>query len=74
LVVEEVLRNGAQGWVEVAALYQAHIGEMILQTMSAAQDQKCCNKFKKLMGNPGDPKREMILRCQWVQQRIHCIS
>ncbi len=31
---------------------------------------KCCNKFKELMGNPGDPKRVMILRCQWIQQRI----
>jgi len=22
----------------------------------------CCDKFKKPMGNPGDPKRDMILR------------
>jgi hypothetical protein len=29
---------------------------------------KCCNKFKKLTGIPGDPKRDMILRCQRIQE------
>jgi hypothetical protein len=31
---------------------------------------KCCNKFKKPMGSPGDPKRDMIPRCQQIQQRF----
>jgi hypothetical protein len=31
---------------------------------------KCCNNLKKLTGNPGDPKREMILRCQQIHERI----
>ncbi len=33
--------------------------------------EKCCFKFKKPTGAVGDPKRDMILRCQWIQQRIH---
>jgi hypothetical protein len=33
--------------------------------------KKCCSKFKKPTGVPGDPKRDMILRCQQIQQRIH---
>jgi hypothetical protein len=33
--------------------------------------EKCCNKFKNLTGNPGDPKRDMILRYQRIRQRIH---
>jgi len=33
--------------------------------------EKCCNKFKKLTGTPGDPKRDMILRCQRIQEQIH---
>jgi hypothetical protein len=37
----------------------------------AALGEKCCNKFKKPTGTSGDPKRDMILRCQWIQQRIH---
>mgnify|MGYP006977545943 CR=1 FL=1 len=31
---------------------------------------KCCNRFKKPTGNPGDPKRDMILPCQRIQERI----
>jgi hypothetical protein len=31
LLVEEKLPNGAQVWQEVAALYQHHSGELILQ-------------------------------------------
>jgi hypothetical protein len=38
---------------------------------SSTGSKKCCNKFKKPTGNPGDPKRDMILRCQWIQQQIH---
>jgi hypothetical protein len=30
LVMEELLPNGAQGWKEVATLYQHHSGELIL--------------------------------------------
>jgi hypothetical protein len=30
LVVKELLPNGAQGWQEVATLYQHHSGELIL--------------------------------------------
>jgi hypothetical protein len=30
--------------------------------------EKCCHKFKKPTGTPGDPKRDIILRCQWIQQ------
>jgi hypothetical protein len=33
--------------------------------------EKCCNKFKKPTSTLGDPKRGMILRCQWIQQQIH---
>jgi hypothetical protein len=33
--------------------------------------EKCCFKFKKPTGNPGDPKRDMILRCYQIQQQIH---
>jgi len=29
---------------------------------------KCCNKFKRPTGNPGDPKRDMTLRCQRIQE------
>jgi hypothetical protein len=36
--------------------------------------EKCCNKFKKPTGTPGNPKRDMILRCQQIQQRIHAKS
>jgi len=31
---------------------------------------KCCNKFKRPTGNPGDPKRDMTLRCQRIQEWI----
>jgi hypothetical protein len=74
LVVEELLLNGAQGWEEVAALYQAHSGEMILWDHDDVKwhwIEKCCNKFKNPTGNPGDPKRDMILRYQRIWQRIH---
>jgi hypothetical protein len=33
--------------------------------------KQCCNKFEKPTGVPGDPKSDMILRCQRIQQRIH---
>jgi hypothetical protein len=73
-VVEEKLPNGAQGWIEVAALYQHCSGELILRDHEDVKQhwiEKCCNKFKKPTGNPGDPKRDMILRCQRIQGRIH---
>jgi hypothetical protein len=53
-VVEELLPNGAQGWEEVAALYQARHGEMIFRDHDDVRwhwIEKCCNKFKKLTGN-----------------------
>jgi hypothetical protein len=65
-VVEEKLPNGVQGWQEVAFLYQQQSGELVLQDYEDVKRHwvnKCCNKFKKPTGNPGDPKRDMILRC-----------
>jgi hypothetical protein len=73
-VVEELLPNGAQGWQEAAFLYQHRSGEMNLRDNDDVKRhwiEKCCNKFKKPTGVPGDPKRDMILRCQRIQQRIH---
>jgi hypothetical protein len=74
LVVEELLPNGAQGWQEVEPLYQHHSGELILWDHDDVKQhwiEKCCNKFKKPTGNPGDPKRDMLPRCQKIQQQIH---
>jgi hypothetical protein len=65
LIVEELLLNGAQGWQEVATLYKHHNGELILwnhDDMKLHWIEKGCNKFKKKTGNPGDPKRDIILR------------
>jgi len=73
-VVEELLPNGAQGWTEVARLYQVRTGEFTVREYDDVKRhwiEKCCNKFKKPTGNPGDPKRDMILRCQRIQERIH---
>jgi len=72
-VVEEKLPNGAQGWQEVAFLYQQRSGELVLRDYEDVKRHwvdKCCNKFKKPTGSPGDPKRDMILRCQRIHQRI----
>jgi hypothetical protein len=75
-VVEEKLPHGAQGWIKVAALYQHSSGELVLHGHKDVKHwiKKCCHTFKKLTGTPGDPKRDMILRCQWIQQRIHAKS
>jgi hypothetical protein len=76
-VVEEKLPNGAQGWIEVAALYQYASGELVLcdhEDVKRHWIEKCCHKLKKPTGTPGDPKRDMILRCQWIQERIHAKS
>jgi hypothetical protein len=73
LVVEEKLPNGAHAWQEVAALYQARSRESLLRDHDDVKRHwkgKCCNKFKKPTGTPGDPKRDMILRCQRIHQRI----
>jgi hypothetical protein len=73
-VVEELLPNGAQGWTEVARLYQVRTGELSVREYDDMKQhwiEKCCNKFKKPTGNPDDPKRDMILRCQCIQERIH---
>jgi hypothetical protein len=73
LVVEEMLPNGAQAWQEVVALYQTRSGQMVLQDHDNVKRHwvdKCCNKFRKPTGNPGDPKRDMILRCQRIHERI----
>jgi hypothetical protein len=46
---------------------------MVLQDHDDAKQHwvdKCCKKLKKPTGNPGDPKRDTILSCQWIQQRI----
>jgi hypothetical protein len=74
LVVEDLLPNGVQGWQKVATLYQRHSVELILQDhddMKWQWIEKCCNKIKKWTSNPGDPKMDMILRCQQIQERIH---
>jgi hypothetical protein len=72
-VVEEKLPAGAIGWQEVAALYQLRSGELALHDHEDVKQhwvEKCCNKYKKPTGNPGDPKRDMILRCQRIHQKI----
>ena len=72
-VVESVLPNGMQSWQEVATIYQHRSGELILRDHDDIKRhwiEKCCYKFKKLTGDPGDPKRDMILRCQRIHQRI----
>ncbi len=74
VAVEELLPNGSRGWQEVAVLYQHRSGELILQDHNDVKRhwiEKCCFKLKKPTGNPGDPKRDMILRCQWIQERFH---
>jgi len=73
VAVEELLPNGSRGWQEVAVLYQHRSGELILQDHNDVKRhwiEKCCFKLKKPTGNPGDPKRDMILRCQQIQERI----
>jgi hypothetical protein len=58
----------------VARLYQLHTGELVVREYDDVKQhwiEKCCNKFKKPTGNPGDPKRDMILRCQRIQEQIH---
>jgi hypothetical protein len=73
LVVEEMLPNGAQAWQEVAVLCQACSGEMVPcdhDDIKRHWVDKCCNKFKEPTGTPGDPKRDMILRCQRIQEWI----
>jgi hypothetical protein len=73
-VVEELLPNGVQGWTEAATLYQARTGELSFKEyddMKRHWIEKCCNKFKKPTGNPGDPKRVMFLRCQRIQEQNH---
>jgi hypothetical protein len=72
-VVEEKLPAGAIGWQEVAALYQFRSGELALRDHEDVKRhwvEKCCNKYKKPTGTPGDPKRDMILRCQRIHQKI----
>ena len=67
MVVEEMLPNVAQAWQEIAVLYQSRSGEMVLQDPNDVKRHwvdKCCNKFKKPSGTPGNPKKDMILRCQ----------
>jgi hypothetical protein len=64
-LVEDELPNRAQGWVEVVALYQHCSGELALCDPNVVKwhwIEKCCNKFKKPTGDPGDPKRDMSLR------------
>jgi hypothetical protein len=72
-VVEEKLPAGAIGWQEVAALYQLCSGELALRDHEDVKQhwvEKCCNKYKKPTGTPGGPKRDMILRCQRIHQKI----
>jgi hypothetical protein len=72
-VVEEKLPNGAPGWREVAALYQNRSRELILRDYEDVKRhwvEKCCNSFKNPTGDPGDPKRDMILKCQKIQGKI----
>jgi hypothetical protein len=74
MAVEELLPNWAQSWAEVSALYQSHSGKLVLWDHDDVKQywiEKCCFKFKKPTGTPGDPKRDMILRCQQIQEQIH---
>jgi hypothetical protein len=74
MAIEELMPNGAQSWAEVAALYQLCNGKFVIRDhddMKRYWIEKCCSKFKKPTGNPGDPKRDMILRCQRIQEQIH---
>jgi hypothetical protein len=57
----------------VVALYQHCCGELVLWEHGDVKQhwiKKCCNKFKKPTGNPGDPWRFRILRFQRIHQRI----
>jgi hypothetical protein len=72
-VVEEKLPQGALGWQEVAALYQFRSQESVLRDYEDVKrhwTEKLCNKFKKPTGDPGDPVRDKILRCQRIHQKI----
>jgi hypothetical protein len=54
-VVKELLPNGAQGWEEVAALYQARSKEMILRDRNDVKwhwIKKCCKKIKEADWQP----------------------
>jgi len=72
-VIEEKLPQGAMGWQEVSALYQLRTQEDVLrdhEDIKRYWAEKLCNKFKKPTGNPGDPTRDRILRCQRIHQSI----
>jgi hypothetical protein len=72
-VVEEKLPNGAQCWIEAASPLSALIWQLVLQDHDDFKGhwiEKCCNKFMNPTGDPSDPKRDMVLRCQRIQQRI----
>lgn len=68
--VEEHLPNEAQGWQEVATLYQHCSGELVLWNHDDVKwywIEKCSNMFKKPTGDPGDPRRDMILMpSEWI--------
>jgi hypothetical protein len=58
-VVEEKLPNGAQGWFEVAALYQHRSGELVLRDSDDVKRhwiEKCCNKFKNQLASQVIPR------------------
>jgi hypothetical protein len=61
VVVEEKLANGAAGWQEVSLLAPKWGPDQ--DNIQLHLVEKCCNKYKKPTGNPGGPKRDMILRC-----------
>ena len=72
-VVEEKLPQGALGWQEVAALYHFRSQESVVRDHKDIKRywaEKLCNKFKKPTGDPGDPVRDQILRCQRIHARI----
>jgi hypothetical protein len=72
-VVEEKLPQCALGWQEVATLYQFRSQERVLRDYEDVKrhwTEKLCNKFKKPMGDPGDPVHAKILCCQWIHQKI----
>ena len=57
--VEELLPNGAQGWTEVARLYQGRTGELAVREYDDVKQhwiEKCCNKFKKPLATQVIPR------------------
>ncbi len=71
LVVEELLPNGAQGWQEVATLYLLCSGVLILWDHDDMKQHWIEKQVQEANQQSRWSKRDVILRCQRIQQRIH---